>query len=89
MQTLQVKALDEVELKALDGMVAVLHDKLEVVAFGEVEVGSYCSYVGSPQSLRIGSNKVFYVITSQTLICSHSTFKSGVVSVPTFSIRLY
>jgi len=56
----------------------------EVLAHDEVEVGVCCSYIGSLQLLRTGSDKVFYATIPQTLVGPPSTFKIGVVCLPTF-----
>ena len=51
--------------------------------------GSCFSYIGSLQSLRTDSDKVFYANTQPTLVGLHLTFKSGVVCSPTFFTKLY
>ena len=47
------------------------------------------SYISSVQLLRIDSDKVFCATTPQTLVSSHSIFKSSMVFLPTFPTGFY
>ena len=67
-------------------MEVVVLDKVEVMALGNVEVGVVLLLHWCLQSLGASNSEMFYATRPYTLISSHSTFKSGVVSAPTFPI---